>query len=118
MQLGALIANLDDEANASAALDALGDLVLFSEVSAVGARYDESPGDYVNSAVRRYASNASNEDWLGLMTAIERCNDPARAVLQRILRWALAKDAAESAASMDRIDISPTATPLEPFATR
>lgn len=92
MQLGALIANLEDEADAAAALEALNDLVLFAEVQAAGARFDEGPGEYLSNAVRRYASTASDEDWLQLMTLIERSTDPARSALQFMLRWALAQD--------------------------
>ena len=92
MQLGALIASLEDENNAAAALDALNDLVLFAEVRAVGARFDEEPGEYLSSGVRRFASSASDEEWLQLMTLIERSSDPARAALQFMLRWALAQD--------------------------
>jgi hypothetical protein len=99
MQLGGLIAVLEDEANAAAALETLGDLVLFAEVQAVGVRYNEAPGEYVSGAVGRFASGASDEDWLGLMNALERSDDPARAVLQYILRWALTQDATEQVAS-------------------
>lgn len=98
MQLGSLLSCLDDEAHAGAALDAIGDLVLFAEVLEVGARYDEAPGQYVSAAVRRYASRASAEDWLGLMTAVEKGDNPGQAVLQRVLRWALAQDTAEGTA--------------------
>ena len=99
MQLGSLLSSLDDETNAGAALDTIGDLVLNAEVLEVGARYDEAPGQYVSAAVRRYASRASDEDWLGLMTAVEKGDNPARAVLQRVLRWALAQDATEGMAT-------------------
>ena len=102
MQLGALLSSLDDETNAAAALDAIGDLVLYAEVLEAGACYDESLGQYVSAAVRRYASRASDEDWLGLMTAVEKGDNPGRAVLQRILRWALAQDAAEGTATPHR----------------
>ena len=96
MQLGSLLSSLDDETNAGAALDTIGDLILFAEVLEVGARYDEAPGQYVSAAVRRYASRASNEDWLGLMTAAEKGDNPGRTVLQRVLQWALAQDATEA----------------------
>ena len=92
MHLGALIGMLEDETNATAALEALNDLVLFAEVKAVGARFDEEPGEYLSSGVRRFASMASDDDWLQLMTLIERSTDPARAALQFMLRWALAQD--------------------------
>ena len=99
MQLGSLLSSLDDETIAGAALDMIGDLVLYAEVLEVGARYDEAPGQYVSAAVRRYASRASDEDWLGLMTAVEKGDNPGRTVLRRVLQWALAQDGTESTAT-------------------
>jgi hypothetical protein len=98
LQLGSFLSSLDDETNAGAALDTIGDLVLYAEVLEIGARFDETPGKYVSAAVGRYASRASDEDWLALMTAVEKGDNPGRAVLQRILHWALAQDASEDAA--------------------
>ena len=45
------------------------------------------------------AAQAGDEDWLALMTAIERADDPARVVLGKMLRWALASDAAPAPAT-------------------
>jgi len=92
LQLGALLAKLADDRNAAAALDAIDDVALCARVLEVGARYDEMPAAYVSGAVRRYASKAADEDWLGLMSALERGDDPGRTALQRILYWALAQD--------------------------
>ncbi len=94
MQLGALLTHLSDETDAAAALDALGDVILLARIQAMGALHDETPGEYVANASRRYAAQAGDEDWLALMTAIERADDPARVVLGKMLRWALEKDAA------------------------
>ncbi len=94
MQLGALLNHLELDANAGAALVALGDITLFARVEAMGAKHDEEPGEYVANGARRFAARASNEDWLGLMNAIERADDPGRAVLEKIVLWSLEKDAA------------------------
>lgn len=96
MQLGTLMDHLAFEEDAVAALGALGDIVLFAEVRTMGERYDESPGEYVANAARRFAALGSDEDWLNLMTVMERSQDPARAALERILRWALKADAAQA----------------------
>ncbi len=77
MNLGELMNRLEDEADAGAALEALQDLVLLAQVQAAGAEHDESPGEYVANASRRFAALASDEDWLGIMNAMERTNDPA-----------------------------------------
>jgi hypothetical protein len=96
MHLGTLMNHLASEDDAVAALDALGDIVLFSQVQAMGERYEETPGEYVANAARRFAQLGSDEDWLGLMTVMERSDDPARAALERMLRWALKIDAEEA----------------------
>jgi hypothetical protein len=97
MQLGTLIDRLSFEDDAAAALEALGDIILFTEVQAMGERYDESPGEYVANAARRFAAEGGDEDWLNLMTVMERSRDPAHAALERMLRWSLKRDAGEAA---------------------
>jgi hypothetical protein len=96
MQLGTLMIHLASEDDAAAALETLGDIVLFTEVQTMGERYEESPGEYVANAAHRFAAVAGDEDWLNLMTVMERSDDPARAALERMLRWSLKRDAAEA----------------------
>ena len=93
MLLGTLLTNLRDEGNAAAALTALDDLVLLAQVQERAVRYDETPGEYAAGAVSRFAAAASDEEWLALMTAIEKSDDPARTTLDRMVRWSLAEDA-------------------------
>ncbi len=96
MQLGTLMDHLAFEDDAASALEALGDIVMFTNVQAMGERFEETPGEYVANASRRFAALGSDEDWLGLMAVMERSNDPARAALERMLRWALKIDAADA----------------------
>ena len=93
MQLGTLMDHLASENDATSALEALGDIVLFTEVQTTGERYGENPGEYVANAAHRFAALGSDEDWLGLMTAMERSADPAKTALERMIRWALKADA-------------------------
>ncbi|MFN3745349.1 MAG: hypothetical protein ACK4TL_11650 [Hyphomicrobiaceae bacterium] len=97
MHLGLLMACLSFADDAAEALEALGDIVLFSKVEAMGERFAETPGEYVANAAQRFASLASDEDWLGLMAAMERSDDPARAALKQMLQWALKADTADLA---------------------
>jgi len=97
MQLGALIRRLEDENDASQAMNALGDVVLFARVTEIGEHHGETPGAYLAGAARRFTNGGSDEDWLALMTAIERADDPARAVIGKVLHWALDKDSEASA---------------------
>ena len=96
MHLGALISRLENEADAMRALEALGDLALFAEVQEVGAQHDEAPGEYLANAAQRFAAAASDDDWLTLMGAMERTDDPASVAIDKMLRWALVKDRAEA----------------------
>lgn len=97
MQLGALFNRLEDEGDAALALEALGDMVLFTEVRECGERHEETPGAYVAGAARRFASLGGDEDWLALMNAVERDPEPGKAAIRQILRWSLKRDEAQAA---------------------
>ena len=99
MLFGTILKHLGEDAGAAEVLDALGDIVLLTEVRAMGAVHDESVGEYAAGATRRFAADASSEEWLALMTAIERSDDPARTTLERMVRWSLARDAADPASA-------------------
>ncbi|MHB2169530.1 hypothetical protein [Alsobacter sp. R-9] len=98
MHLGQILKALDDEGFAAAALAALGDVVLLAEVQTMREHYDETPGEYVANASRRFATLARDDDWLALMNAMERHDEPARIALTHMVRWALAADAADRVA--------------------
>ena len=93
MLLGTMLSAMHDEDVAMATLMELGDIVLTAQVEAARAAHGESVGEYVTGAVRRFALLAQNDDWLGLMTALERTDDPAGACLTRMLSWSIARDA-------------------------
>ncbi len=93
MLLGTIMSRLRDEDIAAAALMSLGELVLVAEVESARVAHEESAGEYVSGAVQRFARLASDEDWLGMMTALERSDDPATTCLATMLRWSIARDA-------------------------
>lgn len=93
MLLSTIITELGDESRAAAALMELGDIVLVANIEAERRLHGESAGEYVSGAVRRFAGAASDNDWLALMTALERAENPASACLGSMLRWSLARDA-------------------------
>lgn len=93
MLLGTMMSALRDEDIAAATLMELGDIVLVAQVEAARDAHGESIGEYVTGAVQRFALLAQDEDWLALMTALERSDDPAGACLTRMLSWSLARDA-------------------------
>lgn len=93
MLLGAILTRLETPAYSSALLEGLGDLILMRRIETTGALHDEMPGDYASGAVARFSGGASDEDWLALMTALERSEEPASTCLRRMVEWALKKDA-------------------------
>ena len=93
MLLGDIIRELSTESTASAALIALGDLPLLAQIEIARSAHDETAGGYAAGAVARFAGGAGDEDWLGLMNAIERTDDPAGACLRRMIEWSLKQDA-------------------------
>jgi hypothetical protein len=97
MQLGEIIRNFSEEAAANEALVACGDLALLARVGETAGQYEETVGEYAAGAVRRFANLASSEDWLGLMNAIERADDPGSRCLSHMLLWSLKRDEVGSA---------------------
>lgn len=98
MLLGTMMAKFKNDQSAEAALLSLGDLVLVAEVDAERNRHDETLGEYVWGAAQRFARLASDEDWLGLMTAVEKSENPAASCLGTMLRWSVLRDHAEAVA--------------------
>lgn len=92
MFLGQVLDRLGDEAFATETLLGLDDLPLMVEIESVGKAFGESTPDYAVHAVRRFSALAGDEDWQGLMTALERADDSAAACLRHMLAWALRHD--------------------------
>lgn len=99
MQLGTLLDSLRHETSASRALEAIGDIVLYTRVASAADRYGETPAEYVVASVGRFAALGSDEAWLGLVSAMERAGDPGAAALRRLLEWALQEDISGNAAT-------------------
>lgn len=111
MHLGTLIGRLEREQDAAVALEAMGDLVLYAETAEMAARFDATPAQYAAAAVSRFAAAADDEQWVGLIGALERAEDPARTTLCRMLRWALHHDARDHEA--EAAGHCPTCRPAE-----
>jgi hypothetical protein len=94
MLLGTIMAELKDERQAEAALLSLGDLTLIAAVEAERNEHQESLGEYVSGAAQRFARLASDEEWLALMTAIEKAENPAGNCLRQMLNWSVSRDQA------------------------
>lgn len=92
MVLGEVLERLGDEAYAAETLVALEDLNLMVQVEAAGRPFGEGIGEYAAGASRRFTQLASDEDWLALMTALERADDAGTACLKHMLGWSLRQD--------------------------
>lgn len=92
MVLGQVLERLGDETFATETLVALEDLNLMIQVEAAGRPFGEGIGEYAAGASRRFAQRASDDDWLALMTALERADDAAMACLKHMLEWSLRHD--------------------------
>jgi len=94
MVLGEIIRDLSREGRAAAFLALCPDLTLLARLDAAARFYEEPVGEYVEGAVRRFANQAGDEDWLALMNAIERASDPGISCLTVMLAWSLKQDEA------------------------
>lgn len=94
MLLSTLMQGLRDETQAEAILLTLDDLVLKAGVEEMRAVHGETSGEYAAGSVHRFSQTASDEDWLSLIPAIQKSDDPARAALSFMLRWAVTADRA------------------------
>jgi hypothetical protein len=92
MLLGQMIERLSDDTFAAEALLSLGDLPLVVDVEAACREQETTAVAYASMAARRFADHASDEDWLALMTALERAHDPGAACLRQMLAWSLRKE--------------------------
>lgn len=97
MLLGSLLTGIRSPAYAATLIGETGDVVMLARIEAAGRAFDESPGDYAANAVARFSETASDEEWLALMTALEKSKTPAATCLARMVNWALEKDAADIA---------------------
>jgi hypothetical protein len=91
MQLGDLIAQLEDETVADEALIRLGDLSLLTRVAAAAAREAMSRGEFVASCVGQFAARASDEQWMTLVGRMARADDPGRVFVRHAIEAALAQ---------------------------
>ena len=90
MTLGDILARFDDEAFAAETILGLGDLALVAALQKQAESSGVSLGTFAAVAVRRYAAAASDEEWITLMGALGRTDDPGGVCLKRALAYAAA----------------------------
>ena len=87
--LGDLLANLTDETTALETILGAGDLALLTAVRDHAAAECVDLGAYVGQMVQRYANEASDEEWITLMGALNRSQDPGATCLKRAFAYDL-----------------------------
>lgn len=94
MLLGDVLARFDDETVAAETILGLGDLALIARLRERAEAVGQSLGDYAASTVRCYAASAPDEEWITLMGALGRAQDPGAVCMKRAFAYMLAQDAA------------------------
>jgi hypothetical protein len=89
MLLGDILARFEDEAFATETILRLGELTLVAKLRQLADVGGQSLGDYAACAVRRFAAEASDEQWVSLMGALARADDPGAVCLTQALAYAL-----------------------------
>jgi len=89
MLLGDLLARFTDETVAEETILAMGDLPLAVRVHEAAAAAGLPLGAYAASAMRRYAAEAADDEWVTLVGALSRAANPGAVCLQRALAASL-----------------------------
>ncbi len=85
MLLGDILKTFSDDSAATEYLVSLGNMPLVLRLQELAAKEGESLGEFASAAVQRYASEASEEEWLTLIGLLSRAADPAEVCLRRAL---------------------------------
>jgi hypothetical protein len=83
--LSDVLKTFSDDAAANEYLLSLGDIALVARLRELADAEGESLGEYASTAVQRYTSQASGEEWLTLLGLLSRTDDPANVCLRRAL---------------------------------
>jgi hypothetical protein len=92
MLLSDLIAGLNDDGVAAEVALRLGDVVMLRTLQARAEEEGVTLGAYAGSAVRRYADAAGDDEWVSLLGALARTEDPGAVFLKRSLAFAMHED--------------------------
>ncbi|HET9615579.1 MAG TPA: hypothetical protein VFP74_00295 [Pseudolabrys sp.] len=96
MLLGDVLARFDTPSFAEETVLALGDLNLLAGMRVRAEAEGESLGEFARNAVQRFAAEASDEEWVTMIGALARAEDPGSVCLRFALKKAVAPEAAGS----------------------
>ena len=92
MILGDILRQFDDPSIVAAALMQFGDIGLMARAETRAAAHGETLGEYASASVRLFSSEASDDDWVALMAAMGRADDPGAICLSFMLEWAISRE--------------------------
>lgn len=83
MLLADVLTQFDDETFATESVLRLGDIMLLAQLRRDAEASGQTLGEYAQAAMRRYANEASDDEWVSLLGALARTQDPGGVCLQR-----------------------------------
>jgi hypothetical protein len=93
MILGDVLRKLDDPSVVAAALMQFADPGLIAQAEKKAAAHGETLGEYASASVRLFSNEANDDDWVAMMAAMARTEDPGAICLRRMLEWAGSREA-------------------------
>lgn len=97
MILGDVLRQFGNPSVVAAVLGTVDDPGFLARAEANAALHGETLGEYASASVRLFSSQASNDDWVALMAAMGRAEDPGAICLRRMLEWAVSRETPEEA---------------------
>jgi hypothetical protein len=91
MLLGDLMARVQEPSFATEALLALDDITLVARINTEAAHEGLQPGEFIGQSIASFVSGATDEEWLGMIGALSRAENPGQAFLHRVLSKAVAR---------------------------
>jgi len=92
MILSDVLRQFDDPSVVVAAVMQFGDLSLLARAETKAASHGESLGEYAAASIRLFSNQANGDDWVALMAAMGRADDPGAICLRFMLEWAVARE--------------------------
>jgi len=87
--LGDILARVTDETAAVETILGAGDLALLAAVRERASAEGVGLADCVAQTVQRYTAQASDEEWVTLMSMLNRSQDPGTTFLKRVFAYPL-----------------------------
>jgi hypothetical protein len=89
MLLADVLSQFKDESFATESILRLGDITLLAQLRAEAEANGQSLGEYAQGAMRRYAAEADDDEWVSLLGALAGTQDPGSVCLQRAFAYVL-----------------------------